>query len=110
SWEGRAVLDVGCGDAKLATMVVEAGAWVVIGFDRERTGIDAGRARLVRQTEPRVRSRILLACGDGYQLPVRAASFDVVVMTDIIEHISDPAGFVREASRTLKPDGVLVIT
>jgi len=108
--EGRTVLDVGCGDAKLDVMLAETGARLVVGFDRERTGIDAGRARMERDTAAPVRQRVLLGCGDGYQLPVRSTSFDVVVMTDIIEHVSDPVGFVCEASRTLTPNGTLVIT
>jgi SAM-dependent methyltransferase len=108
--EGHAVLDIGCGDAKLDAMLAEAGARVVVGFDRERTGISTGLGRIARETNGRARARVLLACGDGFHLPVQSGSFDIAVMTDIIEHVSDPLGLVREASRALKPDGVLVIT
>jgi len=38
-----------------------------------------------------------------------AASFDVVTMWDVIEHVEQPSAEVREAFRLLKPGGLLVI-
>ena len=35
--------------------------------------------------------------------------FDVVTMTDVFEHIADPAGLLNEIKRILKPDGILFI-
>lgn len=35
--------------------------------------------------------------------------FDVVTMTDVFEHIADPARILTEVSRVLKPDGILFI-
>jgi SAM-dependent methyltransferase len=48
--------------------------------------------------------------GDGYRLPIKTASCDVAVMTDVIEHVFDPAALVQEVSAALRPDGMLVIT
>jgi radical SAM superfamily enzyme YgiQ (UPF0313 family)/2-polyprenyl-3-methyl-5-hydroxy-6-metoxy-1,4-benzoquinol methylase len=36
-------------------------------------------------------------------------SFDVVSLWDLIEHLDDPFGFLREAARVLKPGGIIVI-
>ena len=36
--------------------------------------------------------------------------FDVITMTDIIEHISDPHSFFKEVRRILKPGGTILIT
>lgn len=35
--------------------------------------------------------------------------FDVVTMTDVFEHVSDPGGVLTEARRILKPDGIIFI-
>jgi 2-polyprenyl-3-methyl-5-hydroxy-6-metoxy-1,4-benzoquinol methylase len=37
------------------------------------------------------------------------ASFDVVTLVDVLEHVSDPASLLREIRRVLKDDGVLFI-
>lgn len=35
--------------------------------------------------------------------------FDVVVLIDVIEHVSDPSGLLREINRVTKPDGILYV-
>lgn len=44
--------------------------------------------------------------GDGFALPVRDASLDVVLSTGLLEHFPDPAPIVREMVRVLKPGGL----
>jgi len=36
--------------------------------------------------------------------------FDVIVLTDVVEHVIDPSGLMEEARRLLKPDGILYIS
>jgi len=44
------------------------------------------------------------------RVPVRECSFDAALAGDIIEHIFDTDFFIGEASRILKPGGLLVVT
>jgi SAM-dependent methyltransferase len=37
------------------------------------------------------------------------SSLDIVVLMDVLEHLPDPTGTMREAMRALKPDGLIVI-
>lgn len=42
-------------------------------------------------------------------LPFATGGFDTVLATDVVEHLSDPRGFVREVSRVLKIGGNLIL-
>jgi 2-polyprenyl-6-hydroxyphenyl methylase / 3-demethylubiquinone-9 3-methyltransferase len=99
--EGRSALDVGCGAGLLAEPLARLGAKV--------TGIDAS---------PEV---IAVARGHaeamGLEIDYRAADvldvegkFDLVTCMEVIEHVADPAVFVRALANRLSPDGLLVLS
>lgn len=48
--------------------------------------------------------------GDARHLPVRTDTFDVVVCTEMLEHVQEPQAAVDEMWRVLKPGGMLVLT
>lgn len=47
---------------------------------------------------------------DALNQPVKDGSMDVVVAADIIEHLSDVEGFVKELARVTKPGGLIIIS
>lgn len=47
---------------------------------------------------------------DTYQLPFSSSSFEVVLCTEVLEHLHTPAGALREIHRVLKPGGKLLLT
>jgi SAM-dependent methyltransferase len=49
------------------------------------------------------------AAADAQSLPFRAASFENIVMLDVLHHIEDPPRFFAEAARVLRPGGRLVM-
>jgi len=94
---GRWVADVGCGTARLTTMLAARGASVVgIDLDSAMLAVAAGRlsGRLVR--------------ADAAQLPLRDASVDVAVVVATLEFTRDPAGVLAEMARITRPGGRLV--
>ena len=49
------------------------------------------------------------AVGDAARLPLRDGSFDVVLAHHALEHFADPGGCLTEATRVLRPGGVLLL-
>lgn len=96
--KGRSVLDIGTGTGLVAAALESAGM-VLTGLDMHLAGLRHARKRL----------RGLLVCTAAARLPFRA-EFDVTTLCDVLEHVSDDRAILRETSRTLRKDGVVVIT
>ncbi len=98
---GRRILDLGCGGGLLAEPLALRGARV-IGLDRSGPSLRAGRdhAGACHWAPSYV-------CGDLMAIPARDASFDAVLLADVLEHVTDPAAAIAEAARVLRSGGWL---
>jgi len=94
------VLEAGCGEGYGADLFAENGARV-LAFD-----YDAQAIGHVRRRYPRVAA----ARANLVALPVRDAAVDAVVSLQVIEHLWDQAGFLRECRRVLATGGALVLS
>jgi SAM-dependent methyltransferase len=93
---GQTVLDAGCGDGVLSTLMAERGARV--------TGLDLSAANLASAgrragSGPGPPAFVL---GDTRTLPVRDASVDVVVSCHVLEHLPDPRPALSELRRVAR--------
>lgn len=98
--KNKKFLEVGCGMGYFSEMAFKNGAKV--------TGIDVGN-KLVAMTKKRVSSGKFLTASAS-NLPFRNESFDVVLCTEVIEHVDQQFKSVKELARVLKKGGILVIT
>jgi SAM-dependent methyltransferase len=89
------VLDIGCSGGLLMKELSDLGFRDVHGVDLSRTGVAMARKR--GQRNARV--------ADGTKMPYRPNSFDVLIASDILEHIPDEGRALREWARVLKPGG-----
>lgn len=48
--------------------------------------------------------------GEDQLIPTSAASFDLVLSTQVLEHVKNPALYLAECYRVLKPGGMLILT
>jgi ubiquinone/menaquinone biosynthesis C-methylase UbiE len=104
---GDVVLDIGCGSGLVADQL--AGIRLhYVGLDFGGHHIESAAERF-RDSEPGpLRTSFVRA--DGEHLPLTDASVDVVVLTEVIEHLVRPELAVWEIARVLRPGGVLVMT
>jgi ubiquinone/menaquinone biosynthesis C-methylase UbiE len=91
------ILDVGCGTGATMGFLEQYG---------QVTGIDVS-LKAVRYCRAQGGSRLCLA--DGESLPFTDGSFDLVTALDLLEHLADEAGGLREIWRVLKYGGRMVI-
>jgi 2-polyprenyl-3-methyl-5-hydroxy-6-metoxy-1,4-benzoquinol methylase len=94
---GARILDVGCGRG------IVLGALLERGFEVHGMEISAGA---VRGADPRAEIRIAASLAEA---EYEEKSFDQIIIWHVLEHISDPAGELREVHRLLKPGGRLVV-
>ena len=97
------VLDLGCGNGALLG-TFRGRDWELFGLDISVSGIDQGMQRY-----PDITFLIGDATGD-IESVVGDQRFDVVVSTEVIEHVYDPRGLARNAFTVLEPGGVLVLS
>src|SRR3954469_10990650 len=99
--EGKSALDVGCGAGLLAEPLARLGAKV--------TGIDAAPEviAVAREHAAARGLEIDYRVGDVQDLEGR---FDLVTCMEVIEHVAEPAAFVKALARKLAPNGLLVMS
>jgi len=101
---GQSLLDVGCGPG---TITADLALLVAPG---EVVGLDAA-ADVVARAEEHARGQglanVRFEVGDLYDLPYPEASFDVVHLHQVLQHVADPTGALVALRRVLAPDGVL---
>jgi SAM-dependent methyltransferase len=100
---GKTLLDVGCGDAALASELARRGA-IVTGLDADPAMIAAARQRAELED-----TRLHLVEGQAERLPFDEATFDLVLAVTVLCFVRDAKGAVVEMARVLKPGGRLVI-
>ncbi len=99
--EQKTALDVGCGAGLLAEPLARLGA-TVTAIDGSPEVISAARAHAA-EMEITIDYRV------GAIEDVEG-QFDLVTCMEVIEHVADPAEFVRELARRLAPDGLLIMS
>jgi ArsR family transcriptional regulator len=98
------VADFGCGTGAL-TFALAGAARSATGIDRNATLLRQARARARREGLANVR----FVRGDLHALEIPAASFDLVVISQSLHHVEDPARVLGEAARVLRPQSRLVV-
>lgn len=103
-FEGLRVLDIGCGGGLVSEPMTRLGASV--------TAVDASEAN--------IKTAMTHAEQGGLEIDFRAGTvealietgepaFDVVLNLEVVEHVADPAQFLKDCASLVKPGGLTVV-
>lgn len=98
---GKTALDVGCGAGLLAEPLARLGA--------AATGLDAS-AELIQAARGHAESVGLNIDYRAGELAELEGRYDLVTCMEVIEHVADPAAFVRGLAARLAPGGLLILS
>jgi len=107
--KGKRILDLGCGQGALSCRYAEAGARMVVGCDRNNEGWPLRNARAYLEYKG-LRQVVPLVQGDAVVLPFADATFDLVALNDVCDHIVGLSQALQECYRVLAPGGHVAIT
>lgn len=96
------ILDVGCGRAWVAQELCPKN-YEVVSMD-----ISLENTTGALKKYPYDNHTAIVA--DAFSLPFIENVFDYIIASEIIEHVADPAAFVQNLVRVLKPGGTLIVT
>ena len=90
------IAEIGCGDGALLAELSSRGfGGSLSGFDISPAAIELAQARAAARV-------VSLAVFDGVRLPVGDRSFDLGVLSHVLEHVDDPGALLREAARACR--------
>jgi len=90
-------LDVGCGSGGNTAVLRDLG-WRAIGLEYSPTAAGLARAR-----------GLAIVQGDATRLPFPDDAFDLVMSTDMWEHVEDHEAVARETARVVRPGGRVLV-
>lgn len=95
---GKRILDVGCGVGFVSRMLVGK---------NEIHGVDISAEYLTRAASYGIKTK---QWDIQKGLPFESGFFDVVLATEVLEHVFDTDALISEIKRVLKREGILILT
>lgn len=100
---GKTVLDVACGSGYGSQTLARAGAKMVFGLDKSQTAVNYAKKNFKG-------GKLEFLAGDAEAMNFENGFFDAVISFETIEHLKNPAAFLKEIKRVLKRRGIAVIS
>lgn len=96
---GGTVLEVGCATGDFLARIRDLSGHKVFGLEMSEVASAAGRSRF----------GLNIQCGTLGQGEFRPASFDLIILRHVLEHLPDPLASLSKLKGLLKPGGYLVV-
>ena len=103
------ILDVGCGSGYFLFDILKKYHTIdifLVGIDISKHNIGC----LIDRVKEDSKTNILGIHGSTQELPFRNNTFEIVICSEVLEHLYDPEGALKEINRVLKSGGRLLIS
>ncbi len=100
NWEGKTVLDVGCGTGDMCALITNAGAAKVIGVDYAESAIEEAKQKYQAD-------HLEFVCKKYEEIE---GTFDVIISLGTLEHMDSPLATLKKLKSMLNPGGSLIMT
>ena len=100
-WSKR-VLDVGCGNGELICMLAEK--------EHKCVALDLSENRLAKFKDRARKLGVAQIQGDSTNIPLQDSSIDLIMCSEVLEHIKDYEKVLKQMNRILKPHGRIVVS
>ena len=109
---GSRLLDIGCGSGRHTAAALMQPVGLAIGIDTSIKDLQSAEDRLDLHQKLDMISGDgwAFACADALKIPFQDEAFDIVICSEVLEHIPDHKGAVREALRVVRSGGILVVS
>jgi SAM-dependent methyltransferase len=97
------ILDVGCGNGSQLALPLARTGFRVHGIDTDKRSIEHAR-HLAQGTD-----NAEFVCGRVEDLAA-SETFDVVLLSEVLEHMTNPRDLLADSARLMSPDGILIVT
>lgn len=108
------VVDLGCGPGTNLFDVFDVCAefsdvsW--FGLDLNQQEAAAGASRSLYRSQERQMQPVCFMAGDIFKLPFADNSIDILISSEVVEHLPDPLPALQEMQRVLKPGGYAMVS
>ncbi|HEY2035022.1 MAG TPA: bifunctional 2-polyprenyl-6-hydroxyphenol methylase/3-demethylubiquinol 3-O-methyltransferase UbiG [Rhizomicrobium sp.] len=102
-FEGLSLLDIGCGGGLLSEPMARLG-FAVTGVDPSEKNIGTARAHAAQSG-----ASVTYRASDAEALVAEGLSFDIVLNTEVVEHVADLRVYLESTAALVKPGGLMFV-
>lgn len=108
--EFEIALDLGCGPGETLIRRFRSVEFTV-GFDINFDYISSAKDNSLKDKHKTIpHNSVMFVQGEGMQLPFKNECFDLVILSQVLEHVNDDGKIIQEISRVLKPRDVFLLS